>query len=127
MIDQKHFSAEQIDFLDKFFKENPWAESAQIESIVKETGLTETMIKAYLEQRRAKWNSMYSSNGYLNYSTNEFPNDIPIQPSFHHTHQPFLGHNSMKNEFELGSTRMFATLSFSRFVFYSFELFFRIQ
>ena len=45
MIDQKHFSAEQIDFLDKFFKDNPWADNAQIESIVKATGLTESIIK----------------------------------------------------------------------------------
>lgn len=45
MIDYKHFSAEQINFLDKFFKENPWADSAQIESIVKATGLSETIIK----------------------------------------------------------------------------------
>jgi hypothetical protein len=29
------FSKEQIDFLDKFFKDNPWADNAQIESIVK--------------------------------------------------------------------------------------------
>lgn len=45
MLDQKHFSAEQIDFLDKFFKENPWADNAQIESIVKATGLAEPVIK----------------------------------------------------------------------------------
>ena len=45
MLDQKHFSAEQIDFLDKFFKENPWADNAQIETIVKATGLTELIIK----------------------------------------------------------------------------------
>ena len=45
MLDQKHFSAEQIDFLDKFFKENPWADNAQIESIVKATGLPESTIK----------------------------------------------------------------------------------
>lgn len=45
LLDQKHFSNEQIDFLDKFFKENPWAENAQIESIVKQTGLAESIIK----------------------------------------------------------------------------------
>lgn len=45
MIDQKHFSAEQIDFLDKFFKENPWAETAQIDAIIKETGLAESTVK----------------------------------------------------------------------------------
>ena len=45
MLDQKHFSAEQIDFLDKFFKDNPWADNAQIESIVKATGLAEPIIK----------------------------------------------------------------------------------
>ncbi len=45
MHDQKLFSAEQIDFLDKFFKENPWADNAPIESIVKATGLTESIIK----------------------------------------------------------------------------------
>jgi hypothetical protein len=45
MLDHKHFSAEQIDFLDKFFKDNPWADNAQIESIVKATGLAESIIK----------------------------------------------------------------------------------
>lgn len=45
MLDHKHFSAEQIDFLDKFFKENPWADNAQIETIVKSTGLPEITIK----------------------------------------------------------------------------------
>jgi hypothetical protein len=45
MLDHKLFSAEQIDFLDKFFKDNPWADNAQIESIVKATGLTESVIK----------------------------------------------------------------------------------
>lgn len=118
MIDQKHFSAEQIDFLDKFFKENPWAESAQLESIVKETGLNESMIKSYLDQRRAKWNSMYSSNNYLNYSNNEFGSDS----SFHHAHQQFLGHNSMKNEFDLGSTRSFRKKK-KRFEHFSFLIF----
>ena len=45
MPDHKHFSAEQIDYLDKFFKENPWADHAQIESIVKQTGFNEIIIK----------------------------------------------------------------------------------
>lgn len=45
MLDLKHVSAEQIDFLDKFFKENPWAENAQVDSIVKETGLAASMVK----------------------------------------------------------------------------------
>ena len=39
------FSGEQLEFLDKFFKENPWADSAQFESIVKATGLTEAIVK----------------------------------------------------------------------------------
>ena len=42
---QKHYSNEQIDFLDKFCKDNPWADSTQIESIVKHTGLSELMVK----------------------------------------------------------------------------------
>lgn len=45
MSDHKHFSAEQIDYLDKFFKENPWADNAQIESIVKASGCAESIIK----------------------------------------------------------------------------------
>ncbi len=51
MHDHKHFSAEQIDFLDKFFKDNPWADNAQIESIVKATGLTDTIIKVKINQK----------------------------------------------------------------------------
>lgn len=54
MLDQKHFSAEQIDFLDKFFKDNPWADNAQIESIVKATGLTESIIKVRKEINKIK-------------------------------------------------------------------------
>ena len=50
MLDHKLFSAEQIDFLDKFFKENPWADNAQIESIVKATGFAETIIKVEKKQ-----------------------------------------------------------------------------
>ncbi|CAF1420464.1 unnamed protein product [Rotaria sp. Silwood1] len=72
LLDQKNFSNEQIDFLDKFFKDNPWADNAQIEAIVKQTGLTESIIKAYIDQRRAKWNAIYSSNNYLSYNSNEF-------------------------------------------------------
>ena len=53
MAEQKHFSAEQIDFLNKFFKDNPWAETAQLESIVKETGLTESIIK--VKQTNREW------------------------------------------------------------------------
>ncbi|CAF1162065.1 unnamed protein product [Adineta ricciae] len=105
MQDQKAFSAEQIDFLDKFFKDNPWADSAQIESIVKATGLTELVIKAYVEQRRAKWNSMYPSNNYLNYNTNDFASEHSVQPSFHNGNQQFMGNNSMKNEFDVSATQ----------------------
>jgi hypothetical protein len=64
------FSKEQIDFLDKFFKDNPWADNAQIESIVKQTGFNESIIKNYIDQRRIKWNN------YFNYNSNEF---IPTQ------------------------------------------------
>lgn len=32
-------------FLDKFFKDNPWADQTQVESIVKATGLAESVIK----------------------------------------------------------------------------------
>ena len=53
LLDQKHFSTEQIDFLDKFFKDNPWADNAQIESIVKQTGLTESIIKVINNIKRA--------------------------------------------------------------------------
>ena len=52
MLDHKLFSAEQIDFLDKFFKDNPWADNAQIESIVKATGLTESVIKVRMTEKR---------------------------------------------------------------------------
>ncbi|CAF0739657.1 unnamed protein product [Adineta steineri] len=105
MHDQKHFSAEQIDFLDKFFKDNPWADNAQIESIVKATGLTESIIKAYIDQRRAKWNAMYTSNNYLNYNPNDFSTDLSAQSSFHNVNQQFIGNNSMKNEFDITSTQ----------------------
>ncbi|CAF3608962.1 unnamed protein product [Adineta steineri] len=59
--------------------DNPWADNAQIESIVKQTGLTESIIKTYIEQRRAKWSSIYSSHNYSNYTPNEF---IPIKNDF---------------------------------------------
>ncbi|CAF1392474.1 unnamed protein product [Rotaria magnacalcarata] len=104
MHDHKHFSAEQINFLDKFFKENPWAENAQIESIVKATGLTESIIKVYIDQRRSKWSSMYPSNNYLNYAANEFSNDLSTS-SFHNANQHFIGNNPMKNDFDLSSTQ----------------------
>lgn len=45
LLDEKYFTNEQIEFLDKFFKDNPWADNAQIESIVKQTGLTDSIIK----------------------------------------------------------------------------------
>lgn len=45
VLDLVEYSKEQIDILDKFFKENPWADHAQIESIVKQTGFNETIIK----------------------------------------------------------------------------------
>lgn len=105
MLDHKHFSAEQIDFLDKFFKENPWADNAQIETIVKSTGLPEITIKAYIDQRRAKWNTIYSSNNYLNYNTNEFSSDLSGQTSFHNVNQQFLGNNTMKNDFDVSATQ----------------------
>lgn len=127
MLDQKHFSAEQIDFLDKFFKENPWADNAQIESIVKATGLAEPVIKvkrneqqypfiplfllqAYIDQRRAKWNSMYNSNNYLNYNTNEFSADLSVQSSFHNGNAQFLATNAMKNDYDVSTSRMFSEM-----------------
>jgi hypothetical protein len=108
--DQKHFSSEQIDFLDKFFKDNPWADSAPVESVAKATCLTDSIIKvgpfvgdacphtrsrqAYVDQRRAKWNSMYAaSNGYFNYNHNEF-----IPPS--NPTQAFI-----KNDFDITTAR----------------------
>ncbi|CAF2693389.1 unnamed protein product [Rotaria sp. Silwood2] len=106
MLDYKHFSAEQINFLDKFFKDNPWADNAQIESIAKATGLSESIIKTYIDQRRAKWNSMYTSNNYLNYNTNDFSNDLSTQSSFHNVNQHFIGNNNtMKNDFDISSTQ----------------------
>jgi hypothetical protein len=57
--------------------------------------------KAYVDQRRAKWNSMYTSNNYLNYNTNDFPSES----SFHNVNQQFVGNNSMKNDFDVSSTR----------------------
>ncbi len=71
ILDLGEFSKEQNEFLDKFFKDNPWADNAPIDIIVKQTGLTESIIKGYIDQRRMKW---YSSNNYLN--SNEF---IPTQ------------------------------------------------
>ncbi|CAF3349161.1 unnamed protein product [Rotaria socialis] len=99
LLDQKHFSIEQIEFLDKFFKDNPWADHAQIESIVKQTGLTESIIKAYVDQRRAKWNAIYTSNNYLNYNSNEF---IPTSNST----QALI-----KNDFDMTSAAAIATPS----------------
>ena len=58
----------------------------------------EYFLKAYIDQRRAKWNSMYTSNNYLNYNTNEFSSDLPSQTSFHNVNQQFIGNNSMKND-----------------------------
>lgn len=43
--DQKHLTDEQMEFLEKFFKENPWADQAQLDAIVKATGFNETMVK----------------------------------------------------------------------------------
>ncbi|CAF3697813.1 unnamed protein product, partial [Rotaria sp. Silwood1] len=118
MLDYKHFSAEQINFLDKFFKDNPWADNAQIESIAKATGFAESTIKIYIDQRRAKWNSMYTSNNYLNYNTNDFSNDLSTQSSFHNVNQHFIGNNNntMKNDFDIPSTQsneLFCTSSTS--------------
>lgn len=44
-LDLVEYSKEQIEFLDKFFKDNPWADHAHIELIVKQTGLNEIIIK----------------------------------------------------------------------------------
>jgi hypothetical protein len=76
MADHKQFSAEQIDFLDKFFKENPWAETAQVELIVKETGLTESIIKVRdsrhieLEKKRTICPCMSSRHIWINVEPN---------------------------------------------------------
>jgi hypothetical protein len=48
---------------------------------------------------------MYTSNNYLNYNTNEFSSDLPSQSSFHNVNQQFIGNNSMKNDFDVSSTR----------------------
>jgi hypothetical protein len=61
--------------------------------------------KAYIDQRRAKWNSMYTSNNYLNYNTNDFSTDLSTQTSFHNVNQQFIGNNSVKNDFDVSSTR----------------------
>jgi hypothetical protein len=71
ILDLGEYSKEQNEFLDKFYKDNPWADNAPIDIIVKQTGLSESIIKGYIDQRRMKW---YASNNYLN--SNEF---IPTQ------------------------------------------------
>ncbi len=45
VLDLVECSKEQMEFLDKFFKDNPWADNAQIDAIVKQTGLNERIIK----------------------------------------------------------------------------------
>ena len=47
LFDEKHY-----EFLEKFFKDNPWADNAHIELIIKQTGLNESIIRSYIEQRR---------------------------------------------------------------------------
>lgn len=51
---------------------------------------------------------MYASNNYLNYNTNDFANDVstPATSSFQNTNQHFIGNNSMKNDYDLSSTRI---------------------
>jgi hypothetical protein len=68
LLDQKHY-----DFLDKFFKDNPWADNAHMELIIKQTGLNESIIKSYIEQRRM---NIYSSNNY-NSIKNDFDMTTP--------------------------------------------------
>ena len=65
MLDHKHFSAEQIDFLDKFFKDNPWADNAQIETIVKSTGLPEITIKVIKKNNETNLKIFVSSRHIL--------------------------------------------------------------
>jgi hypothetical protein len=48
---------------------------------------------------------MYTSNNYLSYNPNDFSGDISTQPSFHNVNQQFIGTNSMKNDFDMPSTR----------------------
>jgi hypothetical protein len=49
VLDLVECSKEQMEFLDKFFKDNPWADNAQIDAIVKQTGLNERIIKVKKE------------------------------------------------------------------------------
>ena len=77
MLDQKHFSAEQIDFLDKFFKDNPWAETAQLESIVKETGLTDSIIKVK-DTNREEGSWIVLSSGLSRSTASEMEFDVSI-------------------------------------------------
>ena len=61
--DQKHLTNEQIEFLEKFFKENPWADQAQLDAIVKATGLNEPMIKVRrLREERKTFSSRFSAD-----------------------------------------------------------------
>jgi len=48
---------------------------------------------------------MYTSNNYLNYNTNDFSTDLSAQTSFHNANQQFIGNHSMKNDFDVSSTR----------------------
>jgi hypothetical protein len=49
---------------------------------------------------------MYSSNNYLNYNPNDFSTDLSAQASFHNVNQQFIGNNSIKNDFDITSTRL---------------------
>jgi len=61
--------------LDKFYKDNPWADNAHLELIIKQTGLNESIIRNYIEQRRMNiyhtdtneiFSSSYPTSGKMN-------------------------------------------------------------
>lgn len=45
ILDLAELTREQQEFLEKFFKDNPWMENVSIDVIGKQTGLPESMIK----------------------------------------------------------------------------------
>ena len=122
LSEQKHLTNEQIEFLEKFFKENPWADQAQLDAIVKATGLNETMIKVrrrsrdegsssdvlslqiYLEQRRMKWNQIYAnhSNPYFSYHSSDHGNSSSMKNEFDSTPSE-ISSPSLRSELFLSS------------------------
>jgi len=70
---------------------------------------------------------MYTSNNYLNYNTNDFSTDLSTPSSFHNVNQQFIGNHSIKNDFDVPSTRELKfrlfLLYYSSFILESNEIF----